>query len=267
MMRVCHLDTCPVGIATQNPVLRERYSGTPEFVETFFEYIAEEVREYLAALGLRSLEEAVGRVDLLDAAAAVDHWKAAGLDLAPDPDGARRPRGRGAPPGGRPGPRARQGARPPVPRSLPTGHRGRHAGGGRGGGHQRGPHRRHPARLRDHPPPRRCRTARRHHRPHLPGLGRPELRGLRAQGRDHAALRRHQRLPRQGPLRRAHHRARRPRTHRSPPRRTSSPATSSSTGRPAARSSCGARWGSASASATRGPSPWSRGWATTPAST
>jgi glutamate synthase (NADPH/NADH) large chain len=83
MMRVCHLDTCPVGIATQNPVLRERYSGTPEFVETFFEYIAEEVREYLAALGLRSIEEAVGRVDLLDAAAAIDHWKAAGLDLAP----------------------------------------------------------------------------------------------------------------------------------------------------------------------------------------
>jgi len=83
MMRVCHLDTCPVGIATQNPVLRERYSGTPEFVETFFEYIAEEVREYLAALGLRTLEEAVGRVDLLDTVAAVDHWKAAGLDLAP----------------------------------------------------------------------------------------------------------------------------------------------------------------------------------------
>jgi len=83
MMRVCHLDTCPVGIATQNPVLRQRFTGKPEFVETFFEYIAEEVREYLAALGLRSLEEAVGRVDLLDAAAAVDHWKASGLDLSP----------------------------------------------------------------------------------------------------------------------------------------------------------------------------------------
>jgi len=83
MMRVCHLDTCPVGIATQNPVLRERYAGTPEFVETFFEYIAEEVREYLAALGLRTIEEAVGRVDLLDTVEAVSHWKAAGLDLAP----------------------------------------------------------------------------------------------------------------------------------------------------------------------------------------
>ncbi|HEV3367658.1 MAG TPA: glutamate synthase large subunit [Acidimicrobiales bacterium] len=83
MMRVCHLDTCPVGIATQKPELRARYSGTPEFVETFFEYIAEEVREHLAALGLRSLEEAIGRVDLIDPAPAIDHWKAKGLDLTP----------------------------------------------------------------------------------------------------------------------------------------------------------------------------------------
>jgi glutamate synthase (NADPH/NADH) large chain len=83
MMRVCHLDTCPVGIATQKPELRARYSGTPEFVETFFEYIAQEVREYLSALGLRSLEEAIGRVDLIDAADAIGHWKAKGLDLAP----------------------------------------------------------------------------------------------------------------------------------------------------------------------------------------
>ncbi len=83
MMRVCHLDTCPVGVATQNPVLRERYSGKPEFVETFFEYIAEEVREWLAELGFRSLEEAIGQVESLDTRVAVDHWKASGLDLAP----------------------------------------------------------------------------------------------------------------------------------------------------------------------------------------
>jgi len=82
MMRVCHLDTCPVGIATQNPTLRAKFTGKPEFVETFFEYIAEEVRELLASLGLRTLEEAVGRVDLLDSEAAVAHWKAAGLDLS-----------------------------------------------------------------------------------------------------------------------------------------------------------------------------------------
>jgi glutamate synthase (NADPH/NADH) large chain len=83
MMRVCHLDTCPVGVATQNPELRKRFSGKPEFVVNFFEFIAQEVREHLAALGLRSLDEAVGRVDLLDTALAVSHWKAAGLDLTP----------------------------------------------------------------------------------------------------------------------------------------------------------------------------------------
>jgi glutamate synthase (NADPH/NADH) large chain len=83
MMRVCHLDTCPVGIATQNPELRKRYSGKPEFVTTFFEFIAQEVRQHLASLGLRSIEEAVGRTELLEASTAIDHWKAAGLDLAP----------------------------------------------------------------------------------------------------------------------------------------------------------------------------------------
>jgi len=83
LMRVCHLDTCPVGIATQNPELRKRFSGSPDFVVTFFEYIAEEVREHLAALGFRTLAEAVGHAELLDMAAAVDHWKAAGLDLSP----------------------------------------------------------------------------------------------------------------------------------------------------------------------------------------
>ncbi|WP_087104831.1 glutamate synthase large subunit [Brachybacterium nesterenkovii] len=83
MMRVCHLDTCPVGVATQNPELRERYTGTPEFVVTFFEFIAEQVREHLAALGLRSLDEAVGRVDLLDVDEARRRWKQEGLDLEP----------------------------------------------------------------------------------------------------------------------------------------------------------------------------------------
>ncbi len=83
MMRVCHLDTCPVGVATQNPELRARFTGKPEFVETFFEYIALEVREYLAALGFRSLAEAVGHVEALDTRAAITHWKASGLDLGP----------------------------------------------------------------------------------------------------------------------------------------------------------------------------------------
>ncbi len=83
MMRVCHLDTCPVGVATQNPELRARFTGKPEFVVTFFEFIAQEVREHLAALGFRSIEEAVGHVEMLDTRAAVDHWKAEGLDLGP----------------------------------------------------------------------------------------------------------------------------------------------------------------------------------------
>ena len=83
MMRVCHLDTCPVGIATQNPELRKKFTGKPEFVVNFMEFIAEEVRELLAQLGCRSLEEAIGRVELLDVAAAVEHWKADGLDLTP----------------------------------------------------------------------------------------------------------------------------------------------------------------------------------------
>lgn len=83
MMRVCHLDTCPVGVATQNPELRKRFNGKPEFVETFFEYIADEVREYLAALGFRTLQEAIGQVEYLDTKKAISHWKASGLDLAP----------------------------------------------------------------------------------------------------------------------------------------------------------------------------------------
>ncbi|MEW9548574.1 glutamate synthase large subunit [Nonomuraea sp. NPDC050783] len=83
MMRVCHLDTCPVGVATQNPELRKRFTGKPEFVVNFFEFIAEEIREYLAELGFRSLDEAIGHVEMLDTAAAEEHWKAAGLDLSP----------------------------------------------------------------------------------------------------------------------------------------------------------------------------------------
>ncbi|MDP1851431.1 MAG: glutamate synthase large subunit [Candidatus Planktophila sp.] len=83
MMRVCHLDTCPVGVATQNPELRARFSGKPEFIETFFEYIAEEVREILAQLGFKTLLEAIGHVEYIEVKKAVDHWKASGLDLTP----------------------------------------------------------------------------------------------------------------------------------------------------------------------------------------
>ncbi len=81
MMRACHLNTCPVGIATQDPELRRRFKGTPEHVVNFFFFVAEEVREILASLGLRTLDEAIGRVDLLGTSRAVEHWKARGVDL------------------------------------------------------------------------------------------------------------------------------------------------------------------------------------------
>jgi glutamate synthase (NADPH/NADH) large chain/glutamate synthase (ferredoxin) len=81
MMRACHLNTCPVGIATQDPELRKRFKGTPEHVVNFFFFVAEEVREILASLGLRTLDEAIGRVDLLGTRTAIDHWKARGVDL------------------------------------------------------------------------------------------------------------------------------------------------------------------------------------------
>ncbi|MCA1195321.1 glutamate synthase large subunit [Saccharopolyspora sp. 6V] len=83
MMRVCHLDTCPVGVATQNPELRKRYNGQVEHVVNFFEFVAEEVREHLAQLGFRTLDEAIGQVGALRTDEAVEHWKATGLDLTP----------------------------------------------------------------------------------------------------------------------------------------------------------------------------------------
>src|SRR5207244_815978 len=82
MMRVCHLNTCPVGVATQDPVLREKFNGKPEYVVNYFRMIAEEVRELMAQLGFRTLSEMVGRIDRLDVRKAIDHWKARKLDLS-----------------------------------------------------------------------------------------------------------------------------------------------------------------------------------------
>jgi glutamate synthase (NADPH/NADH) large chain len=83
MMRVCHLDTCPVGVATQNPVLRKRYTGQAEHVVNFFRFVAQEVRELLAELGFRTLDDAIGHAELLDVDPAVEHWKTKGMDLTP----------------------------------------------------------------------------------------------------------------------------------------------------------------------------------------
>jgi len=82
MMRVCHLNTCPVGIATQDPELRKKFAGQPAHVENFFRFVAQEVREYMARLGFRTMDEMIGRVDRLDVKTAVDHWKARGLDYS-----------------------------------------------------------------------------------------------------------------------------------------------------------------------------------------
>ena len=82
MMRVCHLNTCPVGIATQDPELRKKFAGNPDHVVNFFRFVAQEVREHMARLGFRTLDEMIGRVDRLDVKPALDHWKARGLDFS-----------------------------------------------------------------------------------------------------------------------------------------------------------------------------------------
>ena len=202
MMRVCHLDTCPVGVATQNPELRARFNGKPEFVETFFEYIAEEVRELLAELGFRSLGEAVGHVELLDTRSAIDHWKASGLDLSPILHQPQEPVRPGPSVHGNAGPRSRGGARQPAHRARVGSPRARPAGGDRRGGAQHEPHGRHDARSRGHQALWRRRSPRRHdpRAPHR--LGRSELRRLRP-ARGHAPPgRRRQRLRGQGAVRR-----------------------------------------------------------------
>jgi glutamate synthase (ferredoxin) len=83
MMRVCHLDTCPVGVATQNPELRKKFTGDPQHVVNFMVFMAQELREYMAKLGFRTIDEMIGRTDVLQARGDVEHWKAKGIDLTP----------------------------------------------------------------------------------------------------------------------------------------------------------------------------------------
>ena len=256
MMRVCHLDTCPVGVATQNPLLRERFTGKPEFVETFFEFIAQQVRELLAELGFRTLEEAIGHTELLDKSKAIEHWKASGLDLEPilatpaNPYEQTLTKSR----------EQDHGLDRALDQTLVELCEGALLDAepvrARTAGPQREPDRRHAARLVRHPPLRRGRPAAGHHRPHLPRLGRAVVRGVPAARHHAAALRRQQRLPRQGFVRRRASRCGRPRRRRSSPSTTSSPATSSPTAPPAGRSTCAASSASGCASATPAP-PWS----------
>ncbi len=111
MMRVCHLNTCPVGIATQDPVLRKKFEGTPEHVVNFMTFIAEELREIMADLGFRTVDEMVGRVDKLETREAIEHWKARGLDLTEILHRPEVPECDPDPLYASPGPRPREGAR------------------------------------------------------------------------------------------------------------------------------------------------------------
>ena len=225
MMRVCHLDTCPVGVATQNPELRKRFDGRPEYVVNFMRFLAQEVREYLAQLGFRTLAEAVGHAEMLDVDDADPALEDRGHgSLADLRDAAAAPGHRAAPdevPAARPGEGAGQHPDPALRGCAALGRQGPPGSAGA----QRQPHGRHHARLRaDHGVGRRG-PARRHDRRHAHRFGGAELRRVRAEGDHAAAGRRLERLLRQGPLRRAAHAAARSRRRRSRPRRTSSRAT------------------------------------------
>ncbi len=202
MMRACHLNTCPVGIATQDPELRKRFKGTPEHVVNFFFFVAEEVREILASLGLRSMDELIGRSDLLEQDAAIAHWKARGVDLSQRPRAARAARGGAAALRAPAGAGARRRAGLGPRRGDGRGDRGPHAGRDRARDPQRQPlRRRHP--LQPHrQAPRRRRPGARHDRRALRRLGGAVVRRLAGARRRVHAARRRQRLHRQGPVRR-----------------------------------------------------------------
>jgi glutamate synthase (NADPH) large chain len=191
MMRVCHLNTCPVGIATQDPALRSRFTGQPEFVENFFRFIAEEVREYMALLGFRTMDEMIGMTDRLNMRPAIDHWKARGLDYSAM---LREIFSRS--------PRRRVEAQDhqlerAFDRSLIDEARDRYA---RTPGPQRRSRHRDDARIGDHPQVGRRRTARRHRSCELHRVSGAELRRVRP-ARDHAQARGgSERLRRQRPV-------------------------------------------------------------------
>ena len=202
MMRACHLNTCPVGIATQDPELRKRFQGTPEHVVNFFFFVAEEVREILAELGLRSLDEATGRVDLLRRRRGDRPLEGARRRPDPHPHPRRAGRGRSAPARGSPARgargRARLGARGGRPRPRWS---ERRAGQPEPADPQPQPLRRRDPLEPHRPPPRAGGAPRGLDRGRLRGLGRAELRRLAGARGDLHAARRRPGLRRQGPLR------------------------------------------------------------------
>ena len=204
MMRKCHLNTCPVGVATQDPVLRRKFSGKPEYVVNFFFFVAEEVRELMASLGVRKLSELIGRTDLLDMRKGIEHWKAKGLDFSRIFYMPKMPADVALLPPREAGPRPGEGARPPADRARAAGARARREGLDRHADPQHQPHRRHDPVARDRQALRPRGPARRHDPRALRRLGGAELRRLPGEGRDARSDRRHQRLLRQGPVRRPH---------------------------------------------------------------
>ena len=201
MMRKCHLNTCPVGVATQDPVLRKKFAGKPEHVVNYFFFVAEEARQIMAQLGIRKFDDLIGRADLLDTQKGIAHWKAKGLDFSrvfhqPEVP-ADVPRFHTEDAGPRPG----QGAGRAADREVPARHPARREGAVHAGRAQRQPQRRRHAVGRADPPPARG-PARPHHL-HADGRHRrPELCGLPGQGHHPVPDRRRQRLHRQGPERR-----------------------------------------------------------------
>jgi glutamate synthase (NADPH) large chain len=202
LMRVCHLDTCPVGVATQNPVLRERFTGKPEFVVNFMEFLAQEVREYLAQLP-------GSRRPLRAARCRPRDRPLEGVWTRPltRPRWARIRRRRAAAQRARPEPRPREALRQRTHSPERSRARRRRNGHDRPAHPQHGARGRNDARVRDHSAPRRARSANRLHRRHPPRFCRPVPRRLHAE-RDHAStVRRQQRLRRQGSVRGRDHRS------------------------------------------------------------
>ena len=252
MMRVCHLNTCPVGIATQDPELRKKFTGKPEFVENFFRFIAEEVRELMAELGFRTIDEMIGRVDRLDVEPAVDHWKAKRPRPLGDPAPAGRRRRCVASPRSRAQDHGLDDAldNELIARAAPALERGEPVDD-RAADPQRQPHGRHDARLRGDAAVRRrraCPTTRSGCK--FTGSAGQSFGAFVPRGITLDARRRRQRLRRQGPVGRQADRAIRRGSRRSRRRRTSSSATSRSTARPAARRTSAASPASGSRSAT-----------------
>ena len=267
MMRVCHLNTCPVGIATQDPRLRKKFEGKPEHVVHFMTFIADELREVMAELGFRTVDEMVGRVDVLDVRDVADHWKAKGRRPLRHPAQAGRAAVGGHPLRAGTGPRPRQGARQRADRALPPGAGTTRARRARPADPQRQSHRLHDAVGGGVAPPRRAGPAGGHHHAQVHGFRGAEL--LRLAGARHrgGGGGRRERLLRQGALGRPRGRLPAEDRHASCRKTTSSSATCRSTAPPAARCSCAARRASGSASATAASPRWSRASAITAAST